>query len=149
MLFRMNVFLCFKQKTAYEMRISDWSSDVCSSDLGDQAVLGASPDDRVEDARSLIEDGRAVDEPAIGIAVKGADHGAGLRIDLVPALLSPDVEDHVAAAPVDHGAREARVAIERRHGLPSSAVGVVLPGRGATHAGAAVDRKSTRLNSSH
>src|SRR3546814_7545225 len=27
------VFL-FKQKTAYEMRISDWSSDVCSSDLG-------------------------------------------------------------------------------------------------------------------
>src|SRR3546814_1017233 len=26
----------FKQKTAYEMRISDWSSDVCSSDLGDE-----------------------------------------------------------------------------------------------------------------
>src|SRR3546814_2587503 len=26
-------FLCLKQKTAYEMRISDWSSDVCSSDL--------------------------------------------------------------------------------------------------------------------
>src|SRR3546814_6683746 len=24
---------CFSQKTAYEMRISDWSSDVCSSDL--------------------------------------------------------------------------------------------------------------------
>src|SRR3546814_9844748 len=31
MLFR--VFVFFKQKTAYEMRISDWSSDVCSSDL--------------------------------------------------------------------------------------------------------------------
>src|SRR3546814_17928359 len=29
---RLCVF-CFKQKTAYEMRISDWSSDVCSSDL--------------------------------------------------------------------------------------------------------------------
>src|SRR3546814_10845814 len=27
------VVFCFKQKTAYEMRISDWSSDVCSSDL--------------------------------------------------------------------------------------------------------------------
>src|SRR3546814_2205229 len=27
------IFFCFKQKTAYEMRISDWSSDVCSSDL--------------------------------------------------------------------------------------------------------------------
>src|SRR3546814_5388287 len=33
------VFLC-KQKTAYEMRISDWSSDVCSSDLVDGGVVG-------------------------------------------------------------------------------------------------------------
>src|SRR3546814_18316089 len=30
----MLLFFFFKQKTAYEMRISDWSSDVCSSDLG-------------------------------------------------------------------------------------------------------------------
>src|SRR3546814_5435118 len=30
---RVYVFFFFKQKTAYEMRISDWSSDVCSSDL--------------------------------------------------------------------------------------------------------------------
>src|SRR3546814_12125167 len=29
----------FKQKTAYEMRISDWSSDVCSSDLGLTSVV--------------------------------------------------------------------------------------------------------------
>src|SRR3546814_7150755 len=29
----LDVFFFFKQKTAYEMRISDWSSDVCSSDL--------------------------------------------------------------------------------------------------------------------
>src|SRR3546814_1175953 len=28
-----SVFFFFKQKTAYDMRISDWSSDVCSSDL--------------------------------------------------------------------------------------------------------------------
>src|SRR3546814_954652 len=34
----------FKQKTAYEMRISDWSSDVCSSDLHLRAVLRASVD---------------------------------------------------------------------------------------------------------
>src|SRR3546814_15913792 len=33
MLVHMCVFFFFKQKTAYEMRISDWSSDVCSSDL--------------------------------------------------------------------------------------------------------------------
>src|SRR3546814_4184697 len=32
-------FFFFKQKTAYEMRISDWSSDVCSSDL-DLHLLG-------------------------------------------------------------------------------------------------------------
>src|SRR3546814_217892 len=33
-------FFFFKQKTAYEMRISDWSSDVCSSDLDDDAFIG-------------------------------------------------------------------------------------------------------------
>src|SRR3546814_8520658 len=32
-LFCISCFFFFKQKTAYEMRISDWSSDVCSSDL--------------------------------------------------------------------------------------------------------------------
>src|SRR3546814_17039017 len=32
-------FFFFKQKTAYEMRISDWSSDVCSSDLYAKRVL--------------------------------------------------------------------------------------------------------------
>src|SRR3546814_9024818 len=31
--FLLLLFCFFKQKTAYEMRISDWSSDVCSSDL--------------------------------------------------------------------------------------------------------------------
>src|SRR3546814_3497207 len=39
------MFFFFKQKTAYEMRISDWSSDVCSSDLG-----------------ALVQDHVAVDE---------------------------------------------------------------------------------------
>src|SRR3546814_4178961 len=33
------LFFFFKQKTAYEMRISDWSSDVCSSDLGDAGLI--------------------------------------------------------------------------------------------------------------
>src|SRR3546814_1409326 len=32
------ILFFFKQKTAYEMRISDWSSDVCSSDLVEVAV---------------------------------------------------------------------------------------------------------------
>src|SRR3546814_10438213 len=34
------VFFFFKQKTAYEMRISDWSSDVCSSDLWHRTADG-------------------------------------------------------------------------------------------------------------
>src|SRR3546814_3381838 len=36
------LFFFFKQKTAYEMRISDWSSDVCSSDLPQVAPKGRS-----------------------------------------------------------------------------------------------------------
>src|SRR3546814_9808755 len=37
------IFFFFKQKTAYEVRVSDWSSDVCSSDLGcgDASAAGA------------------------------------------------------------------------------------------------------------
>src|SRR3546814_18308534 len=35
------MFFFFKQKTAYEMRISDWSSDVCSSDLQDREDVAA------------------------------------------------------------------------------------------------------------
>src|SRR3546814_16805116 len=51
-------FFFFKQKTAYEMRISDWSSDVCSSDLpfahGIDAMIGAARIDRPLD-RGLEE----------------------------------------------------------------------------------------------
>src|SRR3546814_11632163 len=41
-----SVFFLFKQKTAYEMRISDWSSDVCSSDLSQVSVVSGLPIDR-------------------------------------------------------------------------------------------------------
>src|SRR3546814_10490321 len=37
-LWMFRLFFFFKQKTAYEMRISDWSSDVCSSDLGRESL---------------------------------------------------------------------------------------------------------------
>src|SRR3546814_4781397 len=53
---RICLFFFFKQKTAYEMRISDWSSDVCSSDL-----LTASLADKVKEVRVT---GRLVDSPA-------------------------------------------------------------------------------------
>src|SRR5216117_4587836 len=35
------IFFFFKQKTAYEIRKGDWSSDVCSSDLGRQYIVVA------------------------------------------------------------------------------------------------------------
>src|SRR3546814_18652546 len=55
------LFFFFKQKTAYEMRISDWSSDVCSSDLGQHPVLpGADHDDDVIDRFVRRERGVAV-----------------------------------------------------------------------------------------
>src|SRR3546814_2244050 len=41
------LFFFFKQKTAYEMRISDWSSDVCSSDL-DRLVVARHLDDALD-----------------------------------------------------------------------------------------------------
>src|SRR3546814_4909021 len=55
----MSLYLCyiffffFKQKTAYEMRISDWSSDVCSSDLLQRArrLPGGGAAHRCRDAR--------------------------------------------------------------------------------------------------
>src|SRR3546814_4561105 len=47
-------FFFFKQKTAYEMRISDWSSDVCSSDLPDDK-LGTTDDKEIDAAtRSIL-----------------------------------------------------------------------------------------------
>src|SRR3546814_4172822 len=73
-------FFFFKQKTAYEMRISDWSSDVCSSDLVVQRlrtgsgheIIGAEPilaqDNRVggdradmlDEAREMKRDRKSV-----------------------------------------------------------------------------------------
>src|SRR3546814_3050005 len=46
-------FFFFKQKTAYEMRISDWSSDVCSSDLCRSPGLRHTRD--VEVTRRIID----------------------------------------------------------------------------------------------
>src|SRR3546814_18319812 len=48
-------FFFFKQKTAYEMRISDWSSDVCSSDLVARSLV---PGRYIEVARRWQDDDR-------------------------------------------------------------------------------------------
>src|SRR3546814_152413 len=66
------VFFFFKQKTAYEMRISDWSSDVCSSDLNAFASAGG----------ALQFDMVPVQAPtsAVTLSMGGAD------FDIAPAI---------------------------------------------------------------
>src|SRR3546814_2743854 len=51
---------CFKQKTAYEMRISDWSSDVCSSDLERRKPDLALVSDLTEQRQRVRSDGNGV-----------------------------------------------------------------------------------------
>src|SRR3546814_3446329 len=50
------LFFFFKQNTAYEMRISDWSSDVCSSDLarGHQEFAGFTRRDQLVDEAAIV-----------------------------------------------------------------------------------------------
>src|SRR3546814_13243597 len=82
------------QKTAYEVRISDWSSDVCSSDLGAvgeqrrlvrQAI--ALPDHRVDGERrsavipfESIGDARAVLEPIVAVEAVDREQIAVLEV---------------------------------------------------------------------
>src|SRR3546814_1976283 len=83
------LFFFFKQKTAYDMRISDWSSDVCSSDLSadDVGELSGAPDRLV---RACLDDGTGdaarqalfaeiVNDPGKVVFGQGADHLLGGR----------------------------------------------------------------------
>src|SRR3546814_2909573 len=78
----------FKQKTAYEMRISDWSSDVCSSDLDRLHRLTPffvrNADHRDLLHRRVAED-RAFDLGRIDILAAGDDH-----------VLYPVVDEEIA-----------------------------------------------------
>src|SRR3546814_2229295 len=96
----------FKQKTAYEMRISDWSSDVCSSDLpldlGDYAVgvdrkaMVHGDDDPIHlglpvHERGVDDGGDAAEPPFLGVA------GKAERVPLAcsaPARLLRGLVDH-------------------------------------------------------
>src|SRR3546814_3409207 len=70
----MVVFFC-KQKTAYEMRSSDWSSDVCSSDLTARRAWENLPQD-LEVARKAVADG--LGNVPVRIAVRlDPDHEIG------------------------------------------------------------------------
>src|SRR3546814_2733627 len=68
-------FFFFKQKTAYEMRISDWSSDVCSSDLSglgrDHPFAGTG--NRQSPKAAHIEAARGASRPCWAAATAGSE----------------------------------------------------------------------------
>src|SRR3546814_14825447 len=74
-------FFFFKQKTAYEMRISDWSSDVCSSDLLDQDMLAR----EVVEQAALGDAGGVGDRLDRGAADPGLGHDPGRAVDKAAA----------------------------------------------------------------
>src|SRR3546814_1890073 len=128
----------FKQKTAYEMRISDWSSDVCSSDLPHRLgiVVGA--------ALELMVAAHVAGAVDLGLLVAFvialAAHRTGVTADdAIDERVFVDRQfDHVielAAA-----CREQRI---ERLGLRGGA-GIAVEDQ--TDIGAELDRKSTRLN---
>src|SRR3546814_5223667 len=76
----------FKQKTAYEVRISDWSSDVCSSDLPNGAPHGA-PRPGLRPAGGLPRRLRREQHPNLR---RGGDGGLGAGRQSVQAPRRPD-----------------------------------------------------------
>src|SRR3546814_998672 len=121
-------FFFFKQKTAYEVRISDWSSDVCSSDLFDRLdrLAGVMHVDLVQappDRQNLPGMNLDIARLALKSTRRLVDHDAGVGQGEALALLA--------------GREQQRA---HRCGLADA------HGRNRT---ADVDRKSTRLNSSH
>src|SRR3546814_8832539 len=99
------VFFFFKQKTAYEMRISDWSSDVCSSDLVFQDPYGSlSP--RMSIAQ-IVEEGLKVH----GIGADAAERDALVMQALEEVDLDPDSRNRYPHE--FSGGQRQRVAIAR------------------------------------
>src|SRR3546814_5265472 len=69
------VFFFFKQKTAYEMRISDWSSDVCSSDLGPSGSVNTGVSNQ---SQRTMTAGQAIERKQQNVESKVANAGAVL-----------------------------------------------------------------------
>src|SRR3546814_20464934 len=98
-------FFFFKQKTAYEMRISDWSSDVCSSDLATH--LRSEGDRFLESVDEALSIGRAARVPVhfYHLKVGGRDNWPkmAIAIDRIETArragqaVSADVYPYIAA----------------------------------------------------
>src|SRR3546814_5550684 len=83
------MFFFFKQKTAYEMRISDWSSDVCSSDL----QLGEDVEKGLADRSG---EGEIRFEIAIQMIVEDAAHATmHLAVGDVEIIVRPLLESRI------------------------------------------------------
>src|SRR3546814_9966466 len=151
------VFFFFKQKTAYEMRISDWSSDVCSSDLPAQARRAESPLGPVLSAEcwpplcwEFSSFRSSICRSAAGLVRNGLlppvrrDRSPIMR--KVLALTLTSLLGACQLAPP-----HARPALPTAQDYPTSSAGDVVLGRRAVEISwrAFVDRKSPRLNSRH
>src|SRR3546814_6820566 len=116
-------FFFFKQKTAYEMRISDWSSDVCSSDLGiERGGLAVQRDDAAKLCRR---------------------HPALQRRQILHQLVGRLLGRYRQRLRLDRRLGTAQLvgqAAQQRTELVAFQEGAQVIGQ---------DRKSTRLNSSH
>src|SRR3546814_1667757 len=123
------MFVFFKQKTAYEMRISDWSSDVCSSDLAPWPY-------GEQEAQKFLSMPLDPNQPRFLIFARtgGAPRLVG------GCGISPSQGDD-AGGELEMGYWIAR---------PYWGLGFATEaGRQLLHIARAIDRKSTRLNSSH
>src|SRR3546814_3473210 len=115
----------FKQKTAYEMRISDWSSDVCSSDLRDYLTQQFGL--LIRNHRVPLIVGPSQTPIPLHFALPEGKHVEGSRVEQVDRPFRDlfDVPDlAITDDAIVNGTHEARL-------------------------GQPLDRKSTRLNSSH
>src|SRR3546814_9621293 len=121
------IFVFFvKQKTAYEMRISDWSSDVCSSDLWRMQ------ESEMSAILALVNAFRPKNEPEAMLAAQMvATHLLTMKVGA--RALRYDYDTRTAAS----------CTCTHSHSAPNWIAAVYLP---AIQFG---DRKSTRLNSSH
>src|SRR3546814_5928253 len=130
------LLFCFEQKTTYELRISDWSSDVCSSDL--EPV----PDTKTSHSGISHQIGR--ERSCAGLSQKGLA-AAIFQRDRVNRLTTPGYAEKQRFAP---GREQPRGVASRAAGnapAPWHENGEPLP----AIQGSAGDRKSTSQNSSH
>src|SRR3546814_7142394 len=141
------VFFFFKQKTAYEMRISDWSSDVCSSVLYWDTLADVAYKYWSTDLRDDMDDNvlTSAADPASWQHMVTFGVSIGLQGTLDPNNPPPSPWN---VDPTTGGEGPKRIDDLWHASLNGRGTFVVASNRDKL-ASALIDRKSTRLNSSH